>query len=46
VATFKITYRRQRGEQEKTEDVEADDYIDEGPWITFRTLFGQRPIVQ
>jgi hypothetical protein len=33
VATFTILYY---GSDERTEDVEAEDYIDEGDWITFR----------
>ena len=32
---FRITYRVSTA---KKEDVEADDYIDEGVWITFRNL--------
>ena len=35
MATFKITYASR-----KTEDVEADDFADEGDWITFRRLRG------
>jgi hypothetical protein len=38
MATFTITYKQSMGESVKTEDVEADDYIDEGDSITFRKL--------
>jgi len=38
MATFTITYKQSMGESVKTENVEADDYIDENEWITFRKL--------
>jgi hypothetical protein len=35
MATFRITHRGASG---KKEDIEADDYVDEEAWITFRKL--------
>ena len=37
MATFTITFAGSSyDESKRTEDVEADNYIDEGEWITFR----------
>jgi hypothetical protein len=41
VATFTITYSASAQNKEATtEDVEADDYIDQGEWTTFRRFDG------
>lgn len=38
MAKFKINYETSTYDDDKTEEVEADDYVDQGDWITFRRL--------